>query len=245
MGKINIEKIDQIKDILNIIDKISKTFKISDSSSYYLIRIMCNQAGKINIEPEDYLLLMKNDLIKNGKATELAFSFLNESNQNNENNNINSTLPIITSETGNITKRLATHFLSDMFKGKDFIYYNEICNNKIMAPFFFIFMNMFPSSNESKNKHWDKHFHHKWSSMTLRRVTSMTVKNFKKVYKTKDIGLFLLGTYMFIKESYNADKDKYYIKSLENYWKEYDEWYRRADSFAVCRYVEFLCTLCL
>jgi len=236
MGKIDDEKLDIYTKTLSVIDNISKNGKINNTMSYFLFRLACNVKGTIDLEPEDYLVLMKKEYIKNGKITDLGLSLLNDKATSNS-EVVNSTLPKLTEETGNIAKRLAKHFLADMFKGNEYKNYNEYCDNIIMAPFFFMFMNMFPSSNELKNVHWDKHFS-KWSNVNLRRVTGMTVRNFKKVYKTKDMGLFLLGTYMCIKESYNQEKDTYYVKSLENYWKEYDYWYKRAEEMLVAGQLE-------
>jgi hypothetical protein len=175
----------------------------------------------------DILYFMKKGYLHNGKVTAEGWKLM-ELKEQVRNNVINSTLPILTDETANITKRLAKHFLGDMFKGTDYKQYNEVCGNAIMAPFFFMFMNMFPSSNLDKNKHWNTHFT-VWTNVNLRRITGMTVKNFKKVYKTKDMGLFLLGTYMFIKESHNQEKNQYFVKNLENYWREYEYWYNRAE----------------
>lgn len=137
---------------------------------------------------------------------------------------------ILTKETGELIKRLSQHFLGDMFQGIEYKKYNEACNNDLfMASCLFIFLQMFPSSDPDKNKHWNQHFQTTWDNVTLRRLTPMTLRNFKKIYKSKDIGLFLIGTYIFIQQSFNTKSDKYFIKNLENYFKEYKYWYDQAE----------------
>ena len=41
------------------------------------------------------------------------------------------------------------------------------------------------------------------------------------------MGVFLYGTYLFIKSGVKENKS--YIKSVSNYLKEYDEWYKEAE----------------
>jgi hypothetical protein len=227
MGEIEIN--EYCKSIIAQSKIISKNSGLNHTAALAILFWAATGTHQIEIKDEDFLSIIQRGYIKNGKISKEGLALFDDKSSKIKSKNINSSLPILTLETGNIVKRLSIHFFGDMFKGSDYKQYNEKCDNAIMAPFFFMFMNMFPTSNASKNKHWDKHFS-TWTNVNLRRITDMTVKNFKKVYKTKDIGLFLLGTYMFIKESHNQEKNQYFVKSLENYWREYDYWYGTAEA---------------
>jgi hypothetical protein len=218
---------------LEYVNNVSLSKNITHSQVLFLM--YCNEQLNgitVFISNEDLVDLIEKQYIFQGKITKLGSMILEYKEPtvvNVEWKSIDSTLPKLTLDTSNIVKRLAIHFLGDRFKGKEYKRYNEDCNNAIMAPFFFIFMNMFPSSNVESNKHWNKHFDTVWTNVNLRRVTTMTIKNFKKNWKSKDIGLFLLGTYLFIKGSHNQEKNVYFVKSLENFWKESDYWYEMAE----------------
>ena len=217
--------------VSNINDYIRKVAIQGNISSEHVFFLICSQStvNVATLDPSQVLSLVEKGYYKNGKITELGKSILNVSNFKETSNNTDYSLPKLTEETANITKRLASHFLADRFQGREFKEYQLHCkNNVIMSSMFFIFMNMFPTADKTKNIPWNEHFETVWTNVTLRRVTSMTIKKFNQVYKSKDMGLFLLGTYMFIKESYNADRGVYYIKNLENYWREYEGWYNRA-----------------
>jgi hypothetical protein len=227
-----VQIIEGYDKFLIYIDNICKTRKLNHMQVMYLMYLNSQLSSiKVCINSEDLIHLIELQYVFQNKITKLGSMILEYKPKivNVEWKSTEVTLPKLTEDTSNIVKRLAGHFLGDMFKGKEYKRYNEDCGNAIMAPFFFIFMNMFPSSNADSNKHWDKHFNTIWTNVNLRRVTNMTIKNFKKNWKSKDIGLFLLGTYLFIKGSHNQEKNVYFVKSLENFWKESDYWYEMAE----------------
>ena len=137
--------------------------------------------------------------------------------------------PILTKETGNIVKVLAKHFHRGELTTKDverLMVYNK---NVLAIPFLFIFLQMFPTADSTKNKAWQKHFGDNGSGVTLRKMSNGTARKFQSIWKKKDIGLFLLGTYLCIKQSYNAESGKYYVKKIENYLAEWEHWYQQAE----------------
>lgn len=220
-------------DQIVLIQNIASIASNNNLSNNQVLHLMCFKydLNCTDISAEELLPLVAAGYIYQNRITKLGTDLLEYKKvaDTEEVVAINTTLPRMTEETANIVKRLSTHFVGNMFKGSDYSKYNRDCDNVIMAPFFFMFMNMFPSSSPDKNIHWNKHFNSTWTNVNLRRVTSMTTKKFKQVWKTKDIGLFLLGTYLFIKGSHNQEKNVYFVKSLENYWKEYDYWYDIAE----------------
>jgi hypothetical protein len=138
--------------------------------------------------------------------------------------------PIFNRETGELIKRFAGHFLGDSMKGAMYKEYMKATNgDEFKAGVLFIFMGMFPTASKDKNTLWEKHFKHNWTNVTLRRLTPMTLRNFNKIWNSKDIGIFLLGTYLFIQGCKNEGNGSYFIKNLENYFKEWKHWYQEAE----------------
>lgn len=109
---------------------------------------------------------------------------------------------------------------------------NYLGGEGLIAYHFLIFLYMFPSSDNFKNKYnrkWEHHFfdNFSYSGPRLRVRSKSTATAFKKIVKTKDMGIFLYGTYLYIKSCIRENKA--YIKSITNYTKEYHEWYDEAE----------------
>tara|TARA_B110000037_G_C17112258_1_gene502351 strand:- start:1233 stop:1976 length:744 start_codon:yes stop_codon:yes gene_type:complete len=137
--------------------------------------------------------------------------------------------PKLTYESAQIVKQLSTAFLADRCTGKEVDRLLAYEKNLKAIPYLFMFLQMFPTSDSNKNKPWDKTYGTTWTNVTLRRMTKGTARKFKAIWKSKDIGLFLLGTHIFIQQSYNSDSDTYFIKKIENYMDEWENWYNEAE----------------
>jgi hypothetical protein len=218
------------KEIENII-QFSKHSKITCNQSLFLIAIHENLYS-VDLPGDELLDLVRSGYIKGNrltdKSTSLIESMLSGEKTVERQSKINAQYPKLTRETGEIVKVLADHLFRDYTKKEEqrLLKYNS---NLIALPFLHLFMSMFPSSDDKKNAAWKKHFGVNASKVTLRRMTNGTARKFQQIWKTKDIGLFLLGTYIFIKETYNEDDDKYFVKKMENYLAEWNHWYDIAE----------------
>lgn len=135
---------------------------------------------------------------------------------------------IITKASGAILKEIANKFMDKSFfktLPNTLDMYKE---DKFTGILLHLFLSLFPTSDAEKNTAWSNCFNATWDNVTLRRISTGTIKKFKTVLKNKDIGLFIFGTFLFIVQSYNADKNKYFIKNIENYFNEYEHWYELA-----------------
>lgn len=143
--------------------------------------------------------------------------------------NVNPSFPILTEKTGFICKDLAALFLHNL-DSNEIEKIKNYSSNVINIPFIYIFFQMFPTADEEKNKVWEKVFKAKWDNVTLRKMTFGSVKKIEAIWNNYDIGLFLLGTYTFIISSYNGSKDAYFIKNVNNFFKEWQFWYDEAST---------------
>lgn len=223
-----------MKQTIEKIVDVSRRLRITCNQALFLLAYQ-NGVYTVDIPGEELLELVKKGFMKGNRVTQEAMERLDAAltdvkQVEIERTLVNAQYPILTKDTGQLTKRLATHFLGDRLTGKEFERLLAYEKNPIAVPFLFIFLEMFPTSNSKKNAAWNKHFETKWgSSVTLRKMSAGTARKFKKIWKKKDIGLFLLGTYLHVKESYNEDAEKYYCKSIENYLAEWEHWYNMAE----------------
>jgi hypothetical protein len=106
---------------------------------------------------------------------------------------------------------------------------NFLKGEGLIAYHYLIFLFMFPIEGEN-NKRWEKHFNNSFAykGVRLRLRSKGSATAFKRIVKKKDMGVFLYGTYLFIKSSIRENKA--YVKSISNYMSEYEEWYIEAET---------------
>ena len=98
----------------------------------------------------------------------------------------------------------------------------------LVAYHFLIFLFMFPLRG-STNKKWEKHFSGRaYTGARLRVRSKKAGKLFLSVARNKDMGIFLYGTYLFIKSC--IQEDRTYVKTIQNYMLEYEDWYVEAEA---------------
>lgn len=192
----------------------------------------------INITLTEIAQLISKELLYDGKITDAGVRVFSISEPSKIHSKYD--LPILDSNTVEIVKRLASHFVKDKFDKKAVDHLRAYIAYDLQAPFLFLFLEMFPSQDKQKNEDWNKHFNTEWDNVTLRRLTSGTAKKFTNVWKKKDIGIFLLGTYIFILNSKNSETGKFFVKSLDNYFTEWEYWYSIAEDAVENNKIPFL-----
>jgi hypothetical protein len=104
---------------------------------------------------------------------------------------------------------------------------NYLRGEGLIAYHYIIFLYLFPTVGEN-NKRWEKHFTQtQYNGARLRIRNANNSKIFLRIAKKVDMGVFLYGTYLFIQAS--LDGKKTFIKSINNYLAEYQEWYLDAE----------------
>jgi len=209
--------------------KLSKSIDINYAQSLYLLNLKFGLNENVLIANVDLLKLIELDLVNNNQLTTIGHNLLDIILSDKEEQEVihNNLYPKLSLASGDIVKDLAKTFLKNL-DDKEYKRLSVYTKNPIQIPFLFIFLELFPTADKSKNKIWNEHFETDWDNITLRRISAGSIKKFQKIWKSKDIGLFLLGTYIFITSSRNENNNKFFIKSLENYFKEYDYWYNVA-----------------
>lgn len=222
----------ELKKILLLRDEL----KITMTQAMTLF-CMKNSIFNIDIIGDELFSLKKMELIQGNRLTAKAHEILDEiiSRKANGKKSVlrrayNSKAPVIDAETAEIVKELGKVFIGDRYNELEASRVNEYTNsNPLMGPFIFMFLEMFPSSDPEKNKVWNKHFDTAYDNVTLRRISQGTVTKLMRIWSKKDVGLFLLGTYLYVKQTHNDSDNKYYVMKIENYLKEWEHWFTVAE----------------
>ncbi len=214
-----------MKETIITLVRMKKELGIPLDQCVYLLSI---EQGIQSTIPDLALKLNTNKFINGNKLNDDVRSIIYNVPIKAKSLVVRGSYPIITKQTGDIVKRLAKTFLPNGLSSKDRDRVAAHSNNYIAAPFFHMFFGMFPTSGKD-NKDWDKHFKTDYTGVTLRIMSKGTVKKLEKVWKNKDFGLFLIGTYLFIKGCRSTESDKYYIKSIPHYLEEVEHWYGEAE----------------
>ena len=222
----------ELKKILELRDEL----KITMTQAMTLL-CMKHSIFNIDIIGDELFDLKRMELIQGNRLTAKSHEILDEllSRKPGAKRSIvkrayNSKKPVIDAETAEIVKELGKVFIGDRYNELEASRINEYTNaNPLVGPFIFMFLEMFPSSDIDKNKTWNKHFDTAYEGVTLRRVSQGTVSKLMSIWSKKDVGLFLLGTYLYIKQTHSENDNKYYVMKIENYLKEWEHWFTVAE----------------
>jgi hypothetical protein len=100
-------------------------------------------------------------------------------------------------------------------------------NNERLTDLYFIWLHLFPTPGPNNAK-WEKLFKAKYGNNFKLRVSSKgSVNRFIMFAKKFDIGIYILGTFLFIKDHIREDGECY-IPKIDNYFKVDEEWYDTA-----------------
>lgn len=98
-----------------------------------------------------------------------------------------------------------------------------------VARYFLIFKGLFPVRDIERNKLWNKAFEIDYTGTTKWDSAIAIAKKFhKEIFLKKDIGIFLSGTYFWVKENINEETEDCYITKPYKYLFSYGEHYELA-----------------
>jgi len=225
------------KNFLNIIKDISIQLKLTTTQSIFIFALYNENYG-FDISTQELLELIDKQFILKNSLTTKTTEFLDNLVKNNYNKDQNvekilrqTASPNLNLDTIEICRNLGKHFIgTNGITSKWVTKYLEYTNNNLIkVPFLWMFTQMFPTRGE-ENADWNRHFEVQWGSIQLRRVTNGWLRKFNEIFIKRDIGLFLLGTYLYIKSCYSEKNNQYYIKTIENYMSsEWEYWYSEAE----------------
>ena len=177
---------------------------------------------------EDYVALLAKGLLKPGNKVNVDKLFPKDKEEP-ELDLTFETSPITTEETAKLVKTLEGTFVPEKNKNPNVV--KEIAETHFagdinIARHFIIFKALFPKATESTdNAKWNMHFGFRYTGTTRWKTTPILTRQFAKIYKSKDIGLFLSGTYYYIRDSIDTARGTCYASTADKYIRFYTDWY--------------------
>lgn len=134
----------------------------------------------------------------------------------------------------NIEKALLSKDKEETKKEIEDLAKSKFDNDLEMARYFLILKKIYPPllKHESSHPRWREHFIIPPPTYDRWNATAHFVGKFKKIYhsKTKDISLFILANYFYMKESIDISKDICYATTNIQFINKYDSWYDYAEN---------------
>lgn len=97
-----------------------------------------------------------------------------------------------------------------------------------VARYFIIFRHLFPVRDIKANINWNKLFGISYDGMTLWDSHIRVAKKFHDLYRKKDIGLLLAGTYYNVVDTLDLDRNKSYMTKPYKFLLAFEPWYELA-----------------
>ena len=213
---------ETVKEILRISDLLD----ISISDAIFVTSLIYGTTA-VPIEKENLINLIDKGIVVGNSVDRSIIEALNEVKKPRK--AVAIFMPILCSESADITIRLLDAVCPDGVPEDDFMKYKGFTKNEALIPFIHVFFSLFPSNNRKKNLAWENHFKVVWKGNTRRVVTGNVIKKLEKIFRSKDAGIVLYALYTHITESYSESNGSgtgnYYMKNINNYLKESGSWY--------------------
>ena len=94
-----------------------------------------------------------------------------------------------------------------------------------VTPFYFTWLYMFPTSDKVKNSGWTKLFGIEYPGVTLRKITEGSMKNFKRMVYKKDVGVYILATYLYTRD--HIRDGRCFIPKITNFYNDQEDAYQQ------------------
>ena len=97
--------------------------------------------------------------------------------------------------------------------------------DKTVAKYYIIFKSIFPIKHKKFNSKWNKHFGFPYDGISLWDSHVRVAKKFHEIYRKKDIGLFIAGTYLYARDTVDIENEKCWMTKPYKFMNNYDQWY--------------------
>lgn len=107
-------------------------------------------------------------------------------------------------------------------------------NNEGLGKLYYTWLCLFPAQKGTKEiEGWEALFNVSYTNVRLRKFTSSSARNFKTLARRKDfdMGLYVLGTMLFIESRINNGQT--FIPTMEKFIAEQVDWYETAEGYFV------------
>ena len=89
---------------------------------------------------------------------------------------------------------------------------------------------MFPVRDKKVNAKWNKYFGYVYDDITRWDTHIRVAKKFYEFYRKIDIGIFLAGTFYYLKDTTNGQEETCWMTKPYKYMGVYEQWYEMAEN---------------
>lgn len=93
-----------------------------------------------------------------------------------------------------------------------------------VAKYYITFKHLFPKGDLDLDFRWNKEFKMTYHGMTKWEEKATLRTKFKTICKTKDIGIFLLGTFYAVQNSISKQSGECFMTKVSRYLLDYEKW---------------------
>ncbi len=228
-SKVFISRPDFLFEIKSIMKEHSISLEQALSIYFMLYEI------EYEISAETVIVLFQKGLLKAGNKVSLIKLFKDKKKREQLEIGFNySTKPNVTDETAKLVTNLETIFVPEYEKTEISIktFADEWFKGDIeMTRHFIIFKYLFPKENKiGDNSLWNIHFKFAYEGVSRWSNSTAVARKFQQIYITKDIGLFLSGTYYFIRDSIDPYTGECFSTKPNKFLDAYKSWYEVAEN---------------
>lgn len=143
-----------------------------------------------------------------------------------------SSQPKSSDETLKLAHNLEKKLVFDKYLTED--YKKEIADKYFkgdltVARYFIIFKALFPVRDKKKNGNWNRHFGIVFDDMSRWDNHVRVSKKFHEIYRKRDIGIFLAGTYYYVRDTIDEEYESCFVSKPYKYLNSYETWYELAE----------------
>ena len=223
-----INSADSMYDIMEIMERLELT-------ADQILFILCKYHNiTYETTANDLTSIINKGLIKKDTVDAFLLFDINKAKQLTLDLNPSSK-PIGTEVTLDLAHRIEKEIVRDKYLEDEGVKlylssYNNLKKFKgdiVLGRYFLIFQSLFPGPMTHNTK-WNKRFGIIYDGNGLQDITVPVINKFIKIYKTKDIGIFLKTTYDFVKRSVKVEEGQCFMMKPNKFLSIYEPYYNEA-----------------
>jgi hypothetical protein len=216
-------------DFLYLIKEIITDHKVTLNQTFYMLCSINNI--EYDITADELVGLYNKGLIVKNKVNATKLFHLKEKDAQLSLDMPHTSKPNGTKISLTIADKIEKEFVLDSYltdEEKKYVADKYFKGDLSAARYYIIFRSLFPVRNKKKNVKWNKKFSFAYDGVPLWDDSLRVAKKFHEIYRKKDIGAFLEGTYMAVKDATNLEEERCFMTKPYKYLAGYDQYYRDA-----------------
>lgn len=202
-------------EFIELVTDIMSNHSIDSEQAFYLLAK--SEKVHVDLDAVKMMDLFNKNLLKPGGSVNTTVAFRTTDLFKNESSEIEETKVCISPTTLIMVEALFKKLVPEKEASEEYIISTAkkyLKGDLTAARYFIFFQCLFPMKSKSRNKKWNNHFGIDFDGTSRQDKSASVISKFKAIYKRKqdsdkkpfDFGYFLLGTWLYMKESVDTDR---------------------------------------